>query len=51
MVLCWAEEGSFISSSAARHLGIAYFEGLQKRDAGAEKLCTALGLRKSLVFL
>lgn len=52
-VLCWAAEGSLISSSAAWHLGVAHFEHLQKRDAGAERLCRALGLsycEKALYF-
>lgn len=52
-ILCWTVEVSLIPSSVARHLGIPYFEDLQKRDAGAERLCRAPGLtycEKALYF-
>lgn len=50
-VLHWVAEGSLISGSAAWHLGGAYFQSLQERDAGAEKLYRAPGLRSSSIFL
>ena len=52
-VLCWVVEGCLISSSAAWRLGVADFEDLQKRCAGAERLCRAPGLtcwEKALYF-